>query len=91
MCSCHLRLVSQTNVLVDKDGAPHLAGLGNAYILPGSTAWIMEGGAVIDRVHAPEPAVPGMSPAEAEAAHPSKVSDVHDFGLMAFEVRMDSF
>lgn len=53
--------MSQVNILVDKDGTPHLAGLGNAYVLPGSIAWTMEDRTAADRAHAPQPTVPGIA------------------------------
>ena len=81
--------MSQTNVLVNKDGTPRLAGLGNAHILSNSTTWMMEGRAGADRTHAPELTVPGVSSSGTEATHPTKASDMYAFGVMAFEVRID--
>jgi serine/threonine protein kinase len=91
MHTCHARPVSQTNVLVDKDGVPHLAGLGNAYILPTSTAWTMARRTGTDCTHGPELTVPGMSPGCADSTHPTKAVDMYAFGVMAFEVWIDSF
>ncbi|KAF9779523.1 kinase-like domain-containing protein [Thelephora terrestris] len=68
------------HVLVDKDGAAHISGLGNAYILPHSTAWAAEGGMGADRLG------PGLAPDVTDSTQPAEASDVYAFGVMAFEI-----
>ncbi|KAF9649159.1 hypothetical protein BDM02DRAFT_3186563 [Thelephora ganbajun] len=77
------------NILVDKDGTIRIAGLGNAYVLPHSTAWTAEGGTRTDRLSrscAPELARPGMLSNVPDSTHPTKASDMYAFGVITFEV-----
>ncbi|KAF9647228.1 kinase-like protein [Thelephora ganbajun] len=81
-----LRMV---NILVDNDGTPHIAGLGNAYVLSHSTAWMAEGRTStnqLSRSRAPELAGLGMSPSVPSSTHPTKASDMCAFSVMAFEI-----
>jgi len=72
-----------SNVLVDADGTPRIAGLGNATIsgLAGPT---MEDEIPTGQVAAPE--LMGMHPSVINSTHPTKADDMHDFGVMAYEV-----
>ena len=82
----HIPFASQSNILVDKDGTPRIAGLGNAFILP-------QGKMSTDRLsrsRAPELAGLGASSNLANPTHPTKASDMYAFGVMAFEVWTDS-
>ena len=78
----------QSNILVDKDGAPHVAGLGNGHIpshpvgRTGSTA-----AKRISRSCQPESNWPGVSPRITGATHPTTAGDAYAFGVMVFEVR----
>ena len=86
--------MSQANILVDKDGAPRIAGLGNASILPHSTVRTVEFRASAERL--PSSRVPVLtwpveSPNRTDPAPPTKASDMHAFGVIAWEVRTDSF
>lgn len=85
----HVGLMSQENILVDKSGTPHIAGLGNVHILPHSAALTAEDGADIGqpfRSHAGL-AGPALSPKGTDATHPTKTGDMFVFGILAFEVR----
>ena len=78
--------------MIDQDGAPRIAGLGNVNILHGSRAWTPEGYASTDRLRGsqvPELAEQGLSPDVTNRANPTRASDMHAFGVMAFEVRTD--
>jgi len=93
--SCHTIhscAVSQANILVDKDGTPHIAGLSNASILPHST---VEGARTsadrLSRRRAPELIWPGTSPNANDPTHPTDASDMYAFAVMAWEVCADSF
>ena len=75
--------------MIDRDGTPRLAGLGNVYVLPNSTAWEMENRAGTSRIHSPEMTVPEVSPGGSDqATHPTKASGICAFGFMAFEVQI---
>jgi len=81
--------MSQANILIDKDGIPHIAGLGNVAILPQSTAWTVEGRTSADRLsrrRAPELTCPGMLPNANDPTHPTGASDMYSFGVMTWEV-----
>lgn len=85
----------KTNILVDSDGTAQIAGLGNASILPHSIlAGTVESNARSDRLsraHAPELICPRALPNLTEPTRPTKASDMYAFGVMAWEVRVDSF
>jgi len=90
----HIHVLIQANILVNKDSTPRISGLGNAYVLPHAAAWTVEGRTSnhrLSRCRAPELAGLGMSPNVTDAAHPTKASDMYAFGVMAWEVRIDSF
>lgn len=84
----------QANILVDKDGAAWIAGLGNTSILPHSTArTVREGRTSTDRLphsRTPEPTWPGRSPNLTDPTQPTKADDVCAFGAMAWEVQTES-
>jgi len=91
----HLRLVSQVNILVDKNGIPRITGLGNATVLPsaGSATKTERGRASADqlsRYHAPEITWPGTPLDPTGPMRPTKASDMYAFGVMAGEVRTNS-
>ena len=76
----------QANILVDKKGAALVAGLGSASIpshSAGRTAEDMTIAGRLSRGDAPE-VVCGSS-------LPTRVSDMYAFGVMVWEVRVDSF
>jgi len=80
----------QTNILVDKEGTPQIAGLGSASTLSHSSGWTTGDRASSDRLsrnRAPEMIQPGV----AQSTHPTKSSDMYAFGIMAWEVRSNSF
>ena len=86
--------MSQANILIDKDGIPQIAGLGNATTLPHSKAWTVEGRTGSDRLsrrRAPELTCPGTLPNANDPAHPTEVSDMYAFGVMTWEVCADAF
>ena len=88
-----MSLVAQRNILVDKDGTLRIAGLGNAYILPHSTAFEAEcgvgtGGLPRGRI---ELAWSEMTSNVTDSTQPTKANDMYSFGVMAFEVRTNSF
>lgn len=85
---CHLGLMSQANVLVDKEGAPHLAGLGNAYIPLHSTIWMLEDRMGTEHAYAPELTAPETLLDWTDSAHSTKAINMYAFGVMAFEVRI---
>jgi len=81
----------QVNILIDKDGTTRIAGLGDASIPSCSTAWTTEGGASVDRLsrnRAPETTLSTLSQ---NPTGLTKASDMYAFGVMAWEVRTDSF
>ena len=85
----HVRLTSQSNILIDENGTPHLAGLGNSYILPMSSARSGEGaGEDTDQVshRGAELAIQESTPSATSSTHPTKADDIAAFGFMAFEV-----
>ena len=73
--------MSQPDILIDEDGTPHLAGLGNAYILPNFSAW---SGEDTDKTYhqAAE-----LARQDFTSMHPTKADDMAAFGFMAFEVQ----
>jgi len=80
--------------MVDKDGTPRIAGLGNSYILSPSTTSKAEGGTSTDRLsrgRPPESTRWEIPSNWISVTHPTKASDMLDFGFMAFEVRTGSF
>lgn len=89
----HANLIAQANILVDKHGTPRISGFSNVSILPHSTAWEAEGGADINWLgpsHV-EFAGLGLSPNATGSTQPAESSDMYyAFGVMAFEVQMDS-
>ena len=95
--SCHViqaHLVSQANILIDKDGAPRIGGLGNAFTLPNPAAQIVEGRMGTNRFSracAPELTVPGASRDATDPKPRTKASDMYAFGVMTFEVWTDTF
>lgn len=87
-------VTSQTNILVNRDGTIRIAGLGNASILRHSTALTVESRTSAGRpLRSPAPGMagPGMSADMTDATHTTKADDVYHFGVMAFEVRKNSF
>jgi len=89
--SHHIVYVSQANILVDKDGTPHIGGLGNVRIPPHSTVRDEMGTIKVCRSCAPELARPGMSPNSDDPTHPTKPTDMYAFGVTAWEVRKYQF
>lgn len=84
--------VSQTNILVGKDGALRIGGLGNVYILPHSAAWAVEDGVSTDRLFRSRAVAGlGLSPNVSDSVQPTKTGDVYSFGVLAFEVRKGRF
>jgi len=94
--SCHViqaHLVSQANILIDKDGASRIGGLGNAFTLPNPAAQIVEGRMGTNRLSracAPELTVPGASRDVTDPKPRTKASDMYAFGVMTFEVWTDT-
>ena len=93
--SCHtIHILSQANILVDKDGTAWIAGLGNTFILPRPTAGTVPenrtGTIRLSRSHAPGWTWPRMSPDRTDPAHPTKADDMYAFGVLAWEVRTGS-
>ena len=89
----HVHPVSQANVLVDKDGAPRIGGLSNAFILPNPAARKVEGRIGTNRLScacAPELTALGVSPDVADPKPRTKASDMYAFGVMTFEVWTDT-
>ena len=89
----HVHPVSQANILVDKDGAPRIGGLGNAFILPNPAARTAEDRMGTNRLScacAPELIVPGTSWDATDPKPRTKASDMYAFGVMAFEVWTDT-
>lgn len=79
-------------MLVDKNGGVYLAGLGNAHILPRPVAGAPESSASAgqcSRGHAFELTGPMLPFDTTNPIHPTKASDVYDFGVLAFEVRTE--
>ena len=87
----HLSVVTQMNILIDRNGTPRIAGLGNGYILPHSAGKAESTTAErVSRNCPPESTWPGVSPRITGATHPTKAGDVYAFSVMAFEVRKSS-
>jgi len=85
--------VSQANILVDKDKAPRIAGLSNAFILPSPAARTVEDRMSTNRLScacAPELTALGVSPDVANPKPRTKASDMYAFGVMTFEVWTDT-
>ncbi|KAF9647214.1 kinase-like protein [Thelephora ganbajun] len=77
------------NILVDKSGIPLIASLGSVHILHHYTTWTVESGpgnGRLSRSCAPELAGPGFPPNGSDSTLPTKASDLHSFGVMAFEI-----
>ena len=88
----HVRLTSQANILVDKDGTPRIAGLGNAFAFSHSTVQKMEGRASADRPprgHALGLTWSVKSPHISDPTYLTEASDMYAFGVMAWEVWTD--
>ena len=82
---------AQANILVDNDGIPHIAGLGNAHILPHSTPWALKDGAVVDQLSYDSPPELTWSGTFSNLTDvPTKAYNMYAFGVMAYEVRADS-
>ena len=82
------------NILVDKDGTPRIAGLGNAYILSRSIVWESEGGTSTGRLsRSPRSGSTWreISSNATSVTHPTKAGDMLAFGFAAFEVQTGSF
>lgn len=76
--------------MVDKDGTPQIAGLGNTSIIPHSAAWTVDDRTSADRLShgcAPELAWPPKPSDLTGPVHPTVVDDMYAFGVMAWEVR----
>ncbi|KAF9644513.1 kinase-like protein [Thelephora ganbajun] len=75
--------LESTNVLVDSDGTPRIAGLGSAFTQPSPVAW-SENPHELTRCSAPElinPEAFGLLEAQTTEA-----SDVYAFGVLAYQV-----
>ena len=83
----------QANILVEKDGAVRIAGLGDASILSHAMTRVVEGGTHTDRLprHTPRFTWLRKSPNLTDSTHPTKAGDMYAFGVVAWEVRTDSF
>jgi len=77
----------QTNVLVDSEGTPRIAGLGSAIPeFPSVTCSEVPG--VLTRSSAPELMDPGAF--GLPSARPTKASDVYAFGVLVYQVSHQS-
>ena len=80
------------NILVDKEGIPYIAGLGNAYITPRSPSRAVEGGTKTNRVSREgSTELSQLGATFSVAGVPIKAIDMYSFGVTAYEVRSDSF
>ena len=73
----------QTNVLVDSDGTPRIAGLGSASIQSFPAVW-SEDPPELTRCHAPELLNPGAF--GLPNAQVTEQTDIYAFGVLAYEV-----
>ena len=88
----HMNPMSWPNILVDKDGTPHISGLGNVYIHPHSAAWAVEDVAGTDRLFRSRAVAGlGLSPNVTDSTQPTETGDMYSFGVLAFEVRKNAF
>ena len=87
-CTIHAHVAVQTNILVDKDGTPHIAGLGNAYVLPHFMARTPRTSTELpSHSRASESSWAGMVLHGASATHRTEANDMRAFGAVIFEVR----
>ncbi|KAF9791960.1 kinase-like domain-containing protein [Thelephora terrestris] len=78
--------LNATNILVDKGGAPHIAGLGSAHILPRSKLWTVLVKTRANRLFRSSSSEPGTSSDATHLMRSNKPSDICAFGVMAFEI-----
>ena len=75
----------QTNVLVDSDGTPRIAGLGSALIQSSGPVALSEGSFELTRCSAPELVNPDAF--GLPGPQTTKASDMYAFGVLAYEVK----
>lgn len=79
-------------ILANKDGTPHIAGLGNAYLLPYSSARTLRSSTELPSDgRAPESSWPGMSLGATSSACLTKANGMCAFGVVIFEVWREPF